>query len=141
MRKSFHKEKQGGLDFSYWKDQDGKNKFHPLPVILSNETVATVQDRYGLPAGKKWSDCIYPFLENADKYIGKNSIAVCFLSTANREKGETIFQSAQKVNAEFMEYELKKDVPSGWMLFDFPSEELLDKVITSNFEIYKEKLK
>lgn len=139
--RSFLRENPAGLDFSHWKDQDGKKKVHPLPVILNDHTVATVQDRYGLPAVKKWKECICPFLENAHANIGKNSFAVHFLSTANRGKGETILEPAQKVNAEFIKYELKKDVPSGWMLFDFPSEELIDKVIKSNFEIYKEKTK
>ena len=139
--KRFLKNNAAGLDFSYWKDQDGKKKTAPLPVRLSSEAVATVQDRYGLPAEKKWKDCIFPFLEKAFECIGENGFAVSFLSTANRGKGETLVEPAEKVNAEFMRYSLKTDVPSGWMLFDFPTKELIDKVIKSNFEIYKEKMK
>lgn len=139
--KSFLKQNVSGLDFSYWKDQDGKKKTHPLPVKLNSVTVATVQDRYGLPAEMKWKDCIRPFLEKSPDFIGKNGLAVSFLSTANRKKGETLAEPAEKVNAEFMKYNLKKDCAQGWMLFDFPSAELIDKVIKSNFEIYKEKVK
>ncbi|MBQ7005206.1 MAG: hypothetical protein IJN68_02095 [Clostridia bacterium] len=139
--KGFLRSKEAGLDFSEWKDQDGKKKTKPLPVILNEETVATVQDRYGLPAEMKWKECIYPFFEKSSESIGEKGFAVSFLSTAHRQAGKTIFESAEKVNAEFLKYELKKDAPSGWMLFDFPSEELLDKVRESNFEIYKESLK
>lgn len=139
--KNFLKQNVSGLDFSYWKDQDGKKKTHPLPVKLNSVTVATVQDRYGLPAEMKWKDCIRPFLEKSPDFIGKNGLAVSFLSTANRKKGETLAEPAEKVNAEFMKYELKKGNAQGWMLFDFPSAELIDKVIKSNFEIYKEKVK
>ncbi len=139
--KSFLNKKDAGLDFSYWKDQDGKKKTEPLPVILNEDTVATVQDRYGLPAEIKWKSCACPFLERASDIIGEKGFAVHFLSTANRGKAETLVEPAGKVNAEFMKYRLKKSAPSGWILFDFPSEELIDKVIESNFKIYKESLK
>lgn len=138
VRRSFLDEYEAGLDFSVWKDQNGKTLTDPLPVILNEDTVAMVQDRYGLAPDKKWQDCIRPFLERACEYIGEKSLAVCFLSTAYRDTGKTIFESAEKVNREFAEYELKKDAPSGWMLFDFPDETIIDKVIRSNSEIYKE---
>lgn len=128
-----------GLDFSHWKDQDGKRKTHPLPVHLNKETVATVQDRYGIPAEKKWKECALPALENT--VTDKNRFAVHFLSTANRQSGKTLSDTAEKVNSEFMNYELSKEKAYGFMLFDFPSCALVDKIINSNFEIYKEKIK
>lgn len=138
------KDKKCGLDFSHWKDQDGKKKTKHKSVILQGgikdaELVALVQDRYGLAPCLKWSKCALPFLESS--VPNKAVFYVHFLSTAHREKGKTLFETAEKVNSEFMKYEIKKEVPSGWMLFDFPSEELVDKVINSNFEIYKEKTK
>ncbi len=139
--RSFLKENAAGLDFSHWKDQDGKNKFHPLNVILSKKYISMVQDRYGLPAEVKWEKCAKVALQLAYGYISENNFAVHFLSTAHREKGKSLFETAEKVNAEFMKYELKKELPQGWMLFDFPSQELIDKVINSNIQIYKEKIK
>lgn len=141
VKRKFGKEHEAGLDFSIWKDQDGKRKTHPLPVILNKNTVAMVQDRYGLPADVKWKDCALSFLEYADSVIEKNQFALHFFSTAHREQGKTLFETAEKVNGEFMKYELKKNGAQGWMFFDFPEKELIDKVITSNFEIYKEKVK
>ena len=139
--KGFLKQNAAGLDFSHWKDQDGKKKTHPLPVKLNADAVAIVQDRYGLPAVMKWKDCIRPFLEKAPEDIGEKGFAVSFLSTASRGKGETLVEPAEKVNSEFMKYELKRSSAQGWMLFDFPTQELIDKVINSNLEIYKEKIK
>lgn len=137
---NFRKTHQTGLDFSYWKDQK-KKKTHPLPVYLNKQTFAMVQDRYGLSAEIKWNECARDFLDCADEVIDKNHLAVHFLSTANRESGKTLVETAEKVNAEFMKYELKKEKAQGWMLFDFPTEELVDKIIKSDLEIYKENLK
>lgn len=142
--RSFLRDSAAGLDFSHWKDQDGKRKTKHENVILQGgikdpELIALVQDRYGLAPDVKWSRCALPFFENAAP--NKAVFYVSFLSTAYREKGETLFETAEKVNAEFMKYELKRDVSSGWMLFDFPSEKLVDKIIASNLEIYKEKIK
>ncbi len=141
---SFRKKHPAGLDFSYWKDQKGKRKKGHEKVVLSpgiKDPVLTafVQDRYSLEPCVKWNESAKPFLEKS--VTNRASIYVHFLSTAYREKGETLFETAERVNAEFMKYELKGDCAQGWMLFDFPSEELVDKVIKSNFEIYKEKTK
>lgn len=138
---SFRKKYPAGLDFSYWKDQKRKTKKIPLPVYLNKQTLAMVQDRYGLSADVKWSECAKDFLDCADTVISEKHFAVHFLSTAARGKGETLYEVAEKVNGEFMKYGLKRDCAQGWMLFDFPSEELVDKVINSNLEIYKEKIK
>lgn len=130
-----------GLDFSYWRDQDSKRKTHPLPVYLNKEAMAMVQDRYGLAAEKKWYECARDFLDNSVRVIKENQIAVHFLSTANRGGEKTLYETACRINAEFMRYELNKASAQGWMLFDFPENELIEKIINSNYEIYKEKLK
>ena len=138
---SFRTQYPAGLDFSYWRDQKRTWRKIPLPVYLNKQTLAMVQDRYGLSAEPKWHECAKDFLDNSDSVIANKHFAVHFLSTAVRGKGETLYEVAEKVNSEFMKYELKKTSAQGWMLFDFPSEELVDKVINSNFEIYKEKTK
>lgn len=138
------KTKNSGLDFSVWKDQDGKRKTRHERVILKGgikdaELTAFVQDRYGLAPEVKWHNCAEPFLESS--VPNRASFYVHFFSTAHRQSGKTLYETAEKVNAEFLKYELKKDVSQGWMLFDFPTAEMIDKVIASNYEIYKEKIK
>lgn len=139
--RSFKKERETGLDFSYWRDQNSKRKTHPYPVYLNKKTVAMVQDRYGLCAERKWNDCIRDFLECSADVIEQKQLAVHFLSTANRQNEKTLVPVAEKINSEFMKYKLNGEKAQGWMLFDFPTQELVDKIITSNCEIYKEKIK
>lgn len=123
-----YKEK-GGLDFSFWKDQ-GKKKYDSLPVILSEKQKAVVQDRYCLEAEEKWRKCAKPALEVAD--TDENNFAVHFLSTSTRINKQGLDKTAEIVNARFKEYPLKKG--TGWLLFDFPDEEIAEKVIKSNLK-------
>ena len=125
------KDKNCGLDFSHWKDQDGKRKTHPLPVYLNKETVATVQDRYGLEPTRKWEKCEKPFLR--DCRCDEKNIGVHFISTAYRYKNETLEKTAEEMNRYFKTCSL--DEKKGWFLFDFPDEEIIEK-----FKI-KEKIK
>lgn len=138
------KDKACGLDFSHWKDQDGKRRVKPEAVILQGgvkdaELTAFVQDRYGLAPEVKWNRCALPFLERS--VPNKAAFYVHFLSTAYRYSGKSLYETAEKVNDDFKKYELSKDSAQGWMLFDFPAKEMIYKVITSNFEIYKESKK
>lgn len=145
--RGFLKKNDAGLDFSFWPDQGSKKKtttesFPVAYALLTDKEpslMTHIQDRYSLEPKIKWRDCAKPFLDlcKADK----SEINIHFISTSFRYPGETLERTADELNGYFSEYELKKDLAQGWMLFDFPPEELIDKVITSNFGIYKEKLK
>lgn len=127
----FEKSNSCGLDFSYWKDQGSKRKEKIYPVILNKSQKAVVQDRYGLAPLRKWEKCEKPFLDLC--VCDENNIAVHFISTAYRYKGETLEKTAEEMNSLFNSCELKDS--KGWFFFDFPSQELINKVIESNFKI------
>ena len=125
--KSFYKSAEGGLNFSFWKDQDRKKPI-ALPVKLSADVVALVQDRYALAPKAKWQ-CVKHYLDKA--VTDKDKLAVHFISTSVRTDG-TLVPTAEYLNREFMQYDLKK--ATGWILCDFPTEELIEKIMISNIE-------
>ena len=129
-RISFLKRENCGLDFSFWKDQDSKRKTHPLPLRRAVDFRAMIQDRYGLHFEKKWNACIVPFLNSC--VTSEKEFAVHFLSTARREKGADLTQSADYINGSFMEYPLKKC--TGWIFVDFADEKIIRKIMNSNME-------
>lgn len=142
LRKGFKQNQTTGIDFSFWPDQSGKKKISaesfPLSLDSNKRALLTahIQDRYSLEPDVKWHSCAKPFLDAC--VPDKENISLSFISTSFRYKGKTIKETAQKLNSFFTEYELKKEKAQGWMLFDFPTQQLIDKVIASNFEIYKE---
>ena len=70
--KSFYKTSDGGLNFSFWKDQ-AKKKSTALPVILNSDTKALVQDRYGLDPKTKWQ-CLLMKTDSANLPNSSRSI-------------------------------------------------------------------
>lgn len=145
--RKYEKTTDAGLDFSYWKEQSGRRKTNPETVILSCDIhhskdaslAAVVQDRYSLPPKIKWHDCAKPFLDNCVTDAGIFSLH--FISTSYRKKGETLVETAKEMNTFLAEYELRKTEAQGWFFLDFPTKELCDKIMKSNFEIYEVKEK
>ncbi len=131
------KDKKCGLDFSYWKDQGSKRKEKIYTVVQNKSLKAVVQDRYGLAPERKWNKCERLFLDTCK--CDKSNISVHFISTAYRYKNESLVKTAKEMNALFKAYDLREK--KGWFFFDFPDEELVDKVTESNFDMYKEKTK
>lgn len=117
------KDKDCGLDFSHWKDQGSKRKEKIYPVVLSKKQRAVVQDRYGLAPMRKWEKCEKPFIEKCR--CDENNIAVHFISTAYRYKGESLVKTAEEMNSLFKSCSLAEK--KGWFLFDFPDEEIIEK--------------
>lgn len=127
VRRKFTLENQWGLDFSFWKDQ-AKNKMTALPVKLNSDTTALVQDRYSLKKEDKWQ-CSKAYLDIA--HTDKSSLNVHFISTSAKTDG-SLLGTAEYINKNFMAYELKKG--SGWILCDFVTKEIAEKIMMSNLE-------
>lgn len=131
VRNNYEKNIKCGLDFSCWKDQ-AKKKTKALPVILAVEKepliVALVQDRYSLDPKTKWQ-CAKHYLDIAK--VSPTDIAVHFLSTSVKTRGSLV-GTAEYINNEFMQYPLKEK--TGWIICDFPGEELTEKIMMSNIE-------
>ena len=129
-RKSFLKRESCGLDFSFWKDQDSKKKFNPLPLRRTVGYTAVIQDRYGLSYENKWEKCAKPFLDSCR--TSETEFAVHFISTAYRDKGADLKKGADIINESFLKYHLKKG--AGWIFVDFVNKEIIDKIMNSNTE-------
>ncbi len=125
--KSFYKTADGGLNFSFWKDQ-ARKKPKALPVILNKQTKAIVQDRYGLDPKTKWL-CAKNYLDAA--VTSETELAVHFISTSAKTNGSLV-DTAGYINGEFMKYSLK--AKTGWIICDFPSQEQIEKIMMSNIE-------
>ena len=61
----------------------------------------------------------------------KNNIALHYISTSAKTDG-TLVGTAEYINERFMEYPLKKK--TGWIFCDFPTNELIEKIMRSNIE-------
>ncbi len=129
-KRSFRKKENCGLDFSFWKDQDSKSKFHPLALRHTVGYSAMIQDRYGLSYENKWEKCAKPFLDSCR--TSETEFAVHFLSTAFREKGADLQKGADLINGRFAEHPLKKG--AGWIFVDFADEKIISKIMNSNRE-------
>ena len=125
--KSFYKTADGGLNFSFWPDQ-ARKRMTAKKVILNKSERAVVQDRYGLDPKRKWQ-CVRSYLDTA--VTSKNELAVHFISTSAKTDGNLV-GTAEYINSEFMKYDLK--AKTGWIICDFPTKELIEKIMMSNIE-------
>lgn len=125
--KSFYKISEGGLNFSFWHDQ-ARKRMTAKKVVLNKKEKALVQDRYGLDPKRKWQ-CSKNYLDSA--VTTETQPAVHFISTSAKTNG-TLVGTAEYINEKFMQYNLK--AKTGWIICDFPTEELIEKIMMSNIE-------
>ena len=90
---------------------------------------AMIQDKYMLNPKAKWKKAVKAALDNAEP--DKSKIFINFLSTAGFPF-LPVFNS-RAVNSNFKKYELKNKKAYGWIVTDFQTEELNQKIIQSNF--------
>lgn len=119
-----------GLDFSKWVEQ---TEAIPTPLFLMTHSKDNaqflIQDRFKYKPEPRWSECIKPFLDGAEKFNG--AYIINYISTAGGLKGPR--KNAQYINPKFIDYPLKKDLYYGTIYCDFPSKELTEKIISLNF--------
>lgn len=118
-----------GIDFSRWVEQDTA-----VPEALVLDTKSSdgakfiIQDRFKYAPIPRWDECIKPFLDERREFAGE--YIECYLSTAGGLKGPK--RNAEYINQKFTEYHLKTNCYYGIIYFDFPSENLTEKLISSN---------
>ena len=125
--KNFYKTAKGGLNFSFWPDQ-ARRRMKAKKVRLNKDTTALVQDRYCLALEKKWI-CSENYMNSAA--TDKNKFALHYISTSVKTDGKLV-GTAEYINKNFMQYPLKKG--TGWIFCDFPTVEIIEKIMTSNIE-------
>ena len=125
--KNFYKTAVGGLNFSFWPDQ-ARRRMKAKMVKLNHDTKSIVQDRYCLALEPKWI-CCENYMNSA--VTDKNNLALHYISTSVKTDGNLV-GTAEYVNKKFMEYPLRKK--TGWIFCDFPTTEMIEKIMTSNIE-------
>lgn len=121
--------KNTGLDFSGWVEQDTVSP-NPLTLNTGGDSPAEfiVQDRFKYKPQPRWEECIKPFLDKAKPFDG--TYIIDYLSTAGGLKGPR--KNADYINPQFMKYPLDPAKYYGTIYCDFPTKELIMKVINSN---------
>lgn len=115
-----------GLDFSIWKNQKTAADAEPFTVTMNDEFSAVVQDSYAVPPHAKWYIC----REVMDRITpSPNKAVVNFLSTSG--SGGPVVTS-EIINSKFEKYDISRDKPSGWILLDFATKELCDRITQTN---------
>lgn len=119
-----------GIDFSGWIEQE---ETVPAPLLLEtskkNGEAFIVQDRYKYKPVQKWNDCVKPFLDKAKPFDGMYIIN--YLSTSGGLKGPK--KNADYINPQFLNYKLDKTNYYGTIYCDFPTQDLVNKIIETNF--------
>lgn len=120
-----------GIDFSSWVEQD---EVTPEALELStggeNDLHFIIQDRFNYKPEPRWEECIKPFLDSMKPFDG--TYVVNYLSTAGGLKGP--YANSQYINPQFMDYELDSKCYYGMIYMDFPTEEIVEKVVKTNYE-------
>ena len=119
-----------GIAFA-WKDQGSTAP--PIEDIEANFTddlVLWVQDRYKYETEDKWE----AFCEGLEIGVGEDEAAVHFLSTAGSRSLGHPYYFALRLNRRLLAYDLPKDAPLGWIIVDFGSAKLAEKIYRCNFE-------
>lgn len=118
-----------GIDFSRWVEQDTAV---PEALMLKtggeNELTFIIQDRYKYKPVPRWNECIKPFLDGMTAFDGKYIIN--YFSTAGGLKGP--YNNAKYINNEFMLYPLDSDTYYGMIYVDFPTVQLVKKIVETN---------
>lgn len=119
-----------GIDFSRWVEQDtALPEALPLDTKSKDGARFIVQDRFKYKPKPRWSECIKPFLDKRTEFDG--TYVICYLSTAGGIKGP--YKNSVYINQKFLEYSLDKNNYYGTIYLDFPTDNLIKKIISLNF--------
>lgn len=124
-----------GLNMTILSDEETAKDSLPLPYTVEgldntqDNFSIVVQDSFMYNPSAKWKKAIKPMLENI---VPENkTIAINFLSTAGVPFIPYI--NSKYVNSKFYRFDLNSKNPYGWLVLDFITEELAEKIIHSNF--------
>lgn len=119
-----------GIDFSNWEEQVTAEP-HPLELKtgIDNKMTFVIQDRFKYKPEQKWKDCIKPFLDTMQPF--ENNYIINYFSTAGGLKGP--YRNSRCINSHFMDYPLDNKNYYGMIYVDFPTAELTEKIIKTNF--------
>lgn len=123
-----------GINLSSWPDQSKltDSAFSTVSIPRRNKKSTEkyyLQDMYKLSPSKKWSNAILPLLEAPPEGDG---IIFNFFSANDSVHSPRI--CAKYIFKRFNDYDLIPLRKYGWLIFDFPTENLCRKVVLTNFK-------
>ena len=125
--------KVSGLRLSNWPDLPKDSpvflaKAQIKKIDETNEDTYFLQDMYKLPPKDKWNKAILPLIENPPQEKG---LFFNYFSAAD------FIHSPRKytklIHKKFAEISLHNGIKYGWLVFDFPTEDMCKRVISTNF--------
>lgn len=125
-----------GINLSNWPEQGATDSAKALRCGIERLDAApsgleaVIQDRFRFPGKEKWEKAVKPALDAARP--GAGTLCLHFLSTFGRIAGPKI--NARAVNRAFAAYPLEPRKSVGWIILDFPTRALSEKIIASNFQ-------
>ena len=119
-----------GLDFSLWQASDTtKSEFrHAKLKNTGDERGYYLQDTYKASPRVKWATAVKPFIENAPR---EKSAIINFFSANDSIHSPRM--TAKYVNAQFLSFPAENIGKFGWLLFDFPTDAVIQKTVKINF--------
>jgi len=123
-----------GLNFSKWPDQGSKESFLPGSCQFESlngntaQASAVIQDRYMFNPKTKWEKVLKAALEKTNP--DEKTIFINYFSTAGPPFIPQF--NSKYINSKFKPYELKNKSTYGWIVLDFQSADLNEKIINSN---------
>ncbi len=123
-----------GLRLSNWPDlpRNAENYLSDAPICNQNnipQETYFLQDMYKLFPKEKWHKAVLPLVENPPEKVG---LFLNYFSAANFIHSPRIY--AKYILKNFEKIPLKKMKKYGWLIFDFPTKSLCEKVISTNFK-------
>ena len=122
-----------GLRLSNWPDlpKNAEICHSEAPIYKQNNTFEEayiLQDMYKLFPKEKWYRAVLPLLENPPQ---KDCLFMNYFTAANFFNSPR--QYARFILGKFKKFPLKSNIKYGWLIFDFPTRELCERVISTNF--------
>ncbi len=126
-------DKNTGLRLSNWPDlpRDSEYCLAEAPILNVDKTKKEtyyLQDMYKLYPKEKWHKAVLPLVE---KPFEKNGLFLNYFSAANLIHSPRIY--SKYILKKFKNIPLQNNKKYGWLIFDFPTESLCEKVISTNF--------
>jgi 1-phosphatidylinositol phosphodiesterase len=126
-------DKNTGLHLSSWPDlpRDATCFLAKASALNLDNTEAEayyLQDMYKLFPKEKWYRAVLPLLENPPQ---DDCLFINYFTAANFFNSPR--QYARFILKKFNKFPLKSHTKYGWLIFDFPTGEICEKVISTNF--------
>lgn len=133
-KSEFYNDEKWGLNACEW-DHSGfvtDSAYNVLNFRETNTTKKTgtliLQDKYKMGAGAKWRKAVLPTL-NAS--FATKDVVLNFFSAANIYRSPK--STANYIFKKFKDLSLQKNKKIGWIILDYPTEDVIKKIVETNF--------